>query len=244
MQQENWLENAEAIMRGHDCAHLNLSFDELQKELGHVYWIGGSGCAGKSTIAKQLAAQYHLAVYHCDDYWGSHSERMESEQLDLPTKAFLAANRKAGRKFLGEDQADIDQRKYMAMAFALWQEEFTLVVDDLCARPSEPTIVEGVPIVPWLVSKIAPRARVVIMVGYDSFRRRTYMNPDRPEIVLKRFDESYDPARALENALQANILIAKTLFRSAQIHNCFAVEVDGTVDADAIAKTVAGHFRL
>lgn len=244
MEHENWLEVAEEIINGRDCARLNLNCEELQRELAHVYWIGGSGCAGKSTIANKLAAEYGLAVYHCDDHFQEHLSRVESEQLPLPTMAGLIANRKTGRKILGEDQGDIGHAKYMAWCFAFWQEEFTLVVDDLRAMPSETTIVEGVPVVPWLASKIAPRARVVTMVGYDSFRRGTYMNPDRPEGVLKRFSESYDPARALENILQANVLIADTLFRCAQIHNCFTVEVDGSIGAESIERTVAGYFCL
>lgn len=244
MEQKNWLEVAEKIMNGNNCVHFNLNFDELQREFAHVYWIGGSGCAGKSTIANKLASQYGLTVYHCDDHWQSHCARVESEQLPLPTIVSILANIKVGRSFLGEDQADVDHGKYLAMAFALWQEWFTLALDDLRAMSATPMIVEGVSIVPWLAMKVAPRSRVATLVGYDSFRRKTYMNPDRPEIVLKRFQESYDPGRALENILQANVLIAQTLFRCARMHNLFAVEVDGSADAVSIARTVADHFGL
>ena len=87
MEQEDWLERAEQIIRGNDYAHLNLNFDELQRALSHVYWIGGSGCAGKSTIAKKLAAQYHLAIYHCDDHLRTQRARVEAEQLPLPIMA-------------------------------------------------------------------------------------------------------------------------------------------------------------
>lgn len=244
MKNEHWVEAVEKLASGNDCAHLNFDFAELQRAFTHVYWIGGSGCAGKSTIAKKLAAQYGLAVYHCDDHGQVHSARVESEQLPLPTRAGILANIKAGRKAFGEDQADIDHGKYLVTAFAYWQEEFTLVLDDLRAMPAKPMIVEGVPIVPWLALKVAPPQRVATLVGCDSFRRRTYMNPDRPEIVLKRFKESYDSDRALENILQANVLIAGTLLQCTQRLNGFAIAVDGSMDADAVAWRVADHFRL
>lgn len=244
MERKNWLEVAEKLISGRDFAQLNLAVETLQKELSHVYWIGGTGCAGKSTIAKKLAAQYRLAIYHCDDHFLEHFARVEAEQLPLPTMAEVHANRSAGRMMLGEDQGDIDHGKYMAMCFAAWQEDFTLVVDDLRLMPRQPTIVEGVTVVPWLVAKIAPRSRVVTMVGYDSFRRETYMNPDRPELVLKRFSESVDPVRALENILQANALIAATFLRCGQAYDWFTIDVDGSVDADSIARTVAEHFCL
>lgn len=244
MEQKNWLEIAEKIFSGNDCTYLNLNFEALQREFSHVYWLGGSGCAGKTTIANKLAAQCDLAVYHCDDHVREHYARIESEQLPLPTIAAFIANLKAGRKLLGEDQADINHGRYMALCFAAWQEEFTLVLDDLRAMPRQPTIAEGVFFVPWLVTKMAPFSRVATLIGGDAFRHRTYMNPGRPEIVLNRFKRSYDPERALENILQANALIAETLFRCAQIHNCFVAEVDGSTDADSIAKIVAEHFFL
>ena len=209
-----------------------------------MYWIGGSGCAGKSTITKKIAAQFNLAIYHCDDHLKGRHARVESEQLPLPIMNTFVANRNAGTKMLGEDQADIGHDKYMAMCFAYWQEEFSLVLDDLRAMPAQPLIAEGVPIVPWLARKLAPRSRVATLVGYDAFRRITYMSPDRPEIVLNRFKTSYDPERALENILQANLLIAQTLFRCAQMRDFFVVEVDGSADADSIARTVATHFGL
>jgi adenylylsulfate kinase-like enzyme len=38
----------------------------LPARLGHVYWIGGGSGAGKSTIARRLAAQHGLRVYAVD----------------------------------------------------------------------------------------------------------------------------------------------------------------------------------
>ena len=35
--------------------------------LPHVYWVGGPGCSGKSSVARLLAARFDLRVYHVDD---------------------------------------------------------------------------------------------------------------------------------------------------------------------------------
>ncbi|WP_025690929.1 hypothetical protein [Paenibacillus zanthoxyli] len=37
-----------------------------------IYWIGGSACAGKSTIAKRYAEKHGLALYACDEHLDSH----------------------------------------------------------------------------------------------------------------------------------------------------------------------------
>ncbi len=38
------------------------------KKSSLVYCIGGSTCAGKTTISKILADKFGFKVYHCDEY--------------------------------------------------------------------------------------------------------------------------------------------------------------------------------
>lgn len=39
-----------------------------------IYWLGGSPCAGKSSVADLLAERYSLAVYRCDDAFYRHTQ--------------------------------------------------------------------------------------------------------------------------------------------------------------------------
>jgi hypothetical protein len=48
---------------------------ELKQALAHVYWLGGSPCSGKSSIARLLAERYHFKTYHCDDAFPAHQQR-------------------------------------------------------------------------------------------------------------------------------------------------------------------------
>ena len=52
----------------------------LQRELAHVYWIGGSPCAGKSSIADILAATYGLTLYRTDEAYSRHEKVVTPEQ--------------------------------------------------------------------------------------------------------------------------------------------------------------------
>ena len=54
----------------------------LREQLQHVYWIGGGSAAGKSTIARRIAAQYGLRVYPTDDVMIEHARR--STPADCP----------------------------------------------------------------------------------------------------------------------------------------------------------------
>ena len=39
------------------------------------FFVGGSPCAGKSTVCDVLAALHGLRTYHCDEHYDAHLER-------------------------------------------------------------------------------------------------------------------------------------------------------------------------
>src|SRR5687768_2951502 len=49
----------------------------------NVYWIGGGSGAGKSTIARRIAAERGLSVYATDDAMADHARRSTSEGSPL-----------------------------------------------------------------------------------------------------------------------------------------------------------------
>ncbi len=46
--------------------------NRIKAKMSSVYWLGGSTCAGKTTIANILSENYGFTVYHCDEYLGTH----------------------------------------------------------------------------------------------------------------------------------------------------------------------------
>ena len=63
----------------------------LPEQLKHVYWIGGGSGAGKSTIARRLAAQHGLRIYATDDVMADHARRTTQEEAPLLHR-FMAMN--------------------------------------------------------------------------------------------------------------------------------------------------------
>ena len=60
----------------------------LREKLKHLYWIGGGSCAGKSTIARRLAAQHGLRVYATDDVMADRARRSTYETLRCCTSSW------------------------------------------------------------------------------------------------------------------------------------------------------------
>src|SRR5262249_58152822 len=57
--------------------------------LRDVYWIGGGSGAGKSTIARRLAARHGLRLYATDEVMADHGRR--TSPVDSPFMAGVAA---------------------------------------------------------------------------------------------------------------------------------------------------------
>ena len=56
---------------------------QRREQLQHVSWIGGGSGAGKSTIARRVAAAHGLRVYATDDAMAEHASRSTPERCPL-----------------------------------------------------------------------------------------------------------------------------------------------------------------
>src|SRR5690606_41817631 len=64
----------------------------LRERLRHVHWIGGGSGAGKSTVARRLAARYGMRVYSTDGVMADHAGRSTPE-----TAPYLSASKPRDR---------------------------------------------------------------------------------------------------------------------------------------------------
>ncbi|GAA3671366.1 hypothetical protein GCM10022224_039510 [Nonomuraea antimicrobica] len=203
--------------------------------LGRALWIGGGQWAGKSTVARLLAARYGLTAYHYD----YHDIRAHNDR------------RIARRLALGQSPADPDLEdvwvhttpaEMAAQTLAGFPVRFEWALDDLRALVSgRPVLAEGWGLRPEFVAPIAgsPR-RMVVMVPTEAFRAWQVRSLPR----AATFDhEVSDPVRAQRNRLERDRLVADDAVRSARRLGVRVIEVDGSRDADAVADLVADHFR-
>jgi len=123
---------------------LTVAAGELRERLREVYWIGGGSGAGKSTIARRLAARHGLRLYATDEVMADHVRR--SSPADSPLMAGFTA-------------MDMDERwvsrspQTMLETFGWFRGEgFGLIVEDLLTLPAGPGVIaEGFRLLPRLV---------------------------------------------------------------------------------------------
>ncbi len=194
-------------------------------------WIGGSVCAGKTTIARLLASG-GVESYHFDAHERDHLLRLGRGNAiyeDLPTDV---ARGKHDERWLHRTPDEMAERTERS-----WADRFPLVLEDLgCV--SVPVIVEGAGLFPELVRpELSTMRHGVWLVATPEFIRRT--RSDRGMVSPSR---TSDPARAAENIIARDTIMAAKIEASAIAMELRVIAIDGSRSLTEIAGLVAEHF--
>lgn len=206
------------------------------KQLQHVYWIGGGSGAGKSTIARRLAAQYGLTIYATDDMMADHARRSSREASPL-LHEFMA---------MDMDQRWIQRSPATMLETFHWfrGEGFDLIVEDLLHLPREPgVVVEGFRLLPQLVKPLLRESsRAVWLLPTPEFRQTVIES--RGGSAWGFLNKTTDPERALRNLLERDRMFTDLLRVETARLGLPAVEVDTTMTEDDLFKRVTDVFQL
>lgn len=200
-----------------------------------MYWIGGASGAGKSTIARRLAAQHDLRLYSTDDVMADHAGRTTAVESPYITQ-FLAM--------------DMDERwvnrppETMLETFHWFRGEgFGLVVDDLLGLPKERRVVaEGFRLLPHLVKPhLATPSHGVWLLPTPEFRYAAF---ESRGFLWTIPDRTTDPERALRNLLERDRMFTERLREETKELGLRAIAVDVAMTEDDLAAQVAEAFGL
>ncbi|MEZ4727168.1 MAG: hypothetical protein R3E79_08560 [Caldilineaceae bacterium] len=203
-------------------------------EFAHVYWIGGSPCAGKSTVAQAVADRYQLHYYHCDAWFATHQRQADPAQQ--PTLHRLAS--------LSCDERWLPPvADQVARVQAIYGEEFGMILADLRALPADqPILAEGAALLPAHVLPYLPTRRQAIwLTPTPTFQRTHYAQRSWIHDVLATCT---DPAQAFQHWMARDEAYAAWIKEAATALGLAVVQVDGQQPVDAMIRQVAAWFGL
>ncbi|MFD7653281.1 hypothetical protein ACFV4N_04810 [Actinosynnema sp. NPDC059797] len=198
--------------------------------LAQTLWITGGQWAGKSTVARILAVRCGLTAYHYDYH---------------DARGHLDRRVAAGIELIDAEQAYVRNtpRQTAEHVLAGFPRRFEWALDDLRGLVSgRPIIAEGWGLRPELVAPLVRSPRqVIVMVPTDEFRLHQAATLERARALSQPVS---DPELGQRNRLERDRLVAADAVAKARGLGIRVLEVDGSLDAEAVADVVAEHFGL
>jgi 2-phosphoglycerate kinase len=164
----------------------------------NIYWIGGSPCSGKSSVADLLAEKYGFALYRCDEAFYEHRKIVTAELQPVFHRLVHLSS---------EDLWMRPVAQQVAEEIACYHEEFPLILEDLLAYPrTQPVLVEGAALLPECVYPLLSHPRRAIwIVPTGEFQMHHYQQRAWAKDVVKACS---DPEQAFLNWMQRDIAFA------------------------------------
>jgi hypothetical protein len=209
-------------------------YSSILERFRHVYWLGGSPCAGKSSVATILAERHGLQLYSCDDHFEEHKARLDADRH--PVFASLAALT-CDELWMRPVEVQVETE------LAYCREVFGMVLEDLLLLPSYPPLLaEGTDLLPECVSPLlAGASHGFWLVPTAEFQYHYYSKRTRINDILKNCTQ---PAKAFSNWMGRDAGFADRIEESAGRLGLPLLRVDGTFSAQEISSIVEYSLGL
>ncbi len=204
-------------------------------KLSHIYFLGGSPCAGKTSAVKLLAQEQGLNSYHCDEAFSRHQQQALPDKQ--PTLYAL--------KTLTWDEIWLGPLEHLVeRALEAYREHFAMIWHDLQDFPSNQVLlVEGADLLPECLAPLIPmRRQASFFVPTETFLRQSY--PKRGSWVQEILAQCSQPKKALENWLARDTAIARRVKVDAEKTGFRVLEVDGKQSIPENAAWLKEQFQL
>ena len=207
---------------------------DSERQLEGVFWLGGSPCAGKSSISEIIASRFGLGLYRVDEAFESHAQRFDPLRHPALTRW---------------SKSSWDQRWMQPVeglvqeVIACYREHFTLVLEDIFSLPKRNSLlVEGTALLPAQVASVLSFRRSAIwLIPTADFQRAHYSRRDWVQGVLAQCSK---PGEAFHNWMERDIRFAQWIEAEASATHLSILKVDGNRTIEQNAEAVATHFQL
>ncbi len=200
-----------------------------------IYYVPGSPCCGKSTLAESLAQRHGWRHVRCDDYEAPFLERGQRQGIEAVRTLACRLQGSRDGMWLRPPEA------LLADELAYYEATFDWLMEALDHIPT-PLVAEGAALLPWrLAARGVPAGQVVCMTPTPDFQRRQYA---RRDWVAPFLAPCSDPERAFCNWMERDALFARRVEAGAKQAGYAHVLVDGTRSAEQVLAEVEARWAL
>ncbi|MBQ3105484.1 MAG: hypothetical protein IJC59_06460 [Lachnospiraceae bacterium] len=200
----------------------------------NIYFIGGSPCAGKSTVAEYLSQKYGMYYFKVDDQLDRYVEMGAKKGLEM-CAMFSCLN--ADQTWMRDPQVQCRDE------LAWYEEVFEFFLEDIeKLQVDRPVITEGAAFLPVLMKKIGvAQNRYISITPTAEFQLCHYKQRHWIPYILA---DCKDKEKCYENWMNRDILFAGDVRRQCAQENYRSVVNDGSRSIEEMRALVIEHFEL
>lgn len=202
--------------------------------MADIYYIGGSPCCGKSTIAEMFAKRYGFYYLKVDDFLDTYIERGAKENLRICKK----------QHEMNAEQIWMRDAKVQAEEeIEFYRETFAFLKQDLeKIGHQKPIITEGAAYLPELMKAICITPNhYIALVPTKTFQVEHYKQREWVPYILEGCSNKQT---AFKNWMDRYALFALEILKQCKIANYNTITIDDTLTIEEVAKRVANNFEL
>jgi adenylate kinase family enzyme len=199
-----------------------------------TYYIGGSPCSGKSTIAKILAEKYNLTYFKVDDYLDEYTKKGALQGYNI-CKNQLKMN--AEQLWMREPLLQCQEE------FLFYEEIFEYILSDLKKITNNSAIItEGAAYLPTLIKKFnISKDRFFSVVPTREFQIFHYK---QRAWVPHALSGCKNKEKAFLNWMERDALFALEVNQQCAEIGFSSITNDGNVEIETLACILSQHFGL
>ncbi|MET0751842.1 MAG: hypothetical protein ABWZ66_00590 [Pyrinomonadaceae bacterium] len=200
----------------------------------NVFWLGGSPCAGKSSISQILENDFDINVYRVDAAFENHRENFDESLHPALCRWESSTWNQRWMQPIENLVRDVTR---------CYREHFSLIMEDVTAFPrNKPLMVEGTALMPQEVFRILPeRNNAIWLIPTPEFQRKYYSQREWIYEILKQCDNK---EAAFQNWMERDAAFADFVANEAERLSLEWLLVDESKTVEENAAIVAGHFKF
>lgn len=199
-----------------------------------VYYIGGSPCSGKSTVAEIVAKKFDFYYFKVDDFLESYTQKGAKHSFPICLKQ---------HEMCPEEIWMRDSTLQCREELEFYREIFEFVQEDLMRYQGHtPIITEGAAYLPELMKWYhVTKDRYIAITPTKEFQISRFKERDFVPYVL---EGCTDKEKAFDHWMDRDVLFAQEVRQQCQELNYASILIDGTIAIDKIVSRVCAHFHL
>lgn len=199
-----------------------------------TYYIGGSPCSGKSTIAEALSEKYNLHYFKVDDYLDRYMKMGASDKKEICQKV---ENMTPEQIWMRNPLVQCEEE------LLIYEEIIEFILEDLKQIDCKNGIItEGAAYLPKLVKHInIPVERYISITPSKEFQIFHYSKREWVPYVLA---ECSNKEKAFENWMNRDVLFAEAVQQQCKELGYVSLINNGEMTVEELVNKVVTHFGL